>query len=76
MHGRTLAQMAEGERALIREMHVPGPESIRLFGLGILPGVSITVLRNGRRRALIVEAARTCLVLARPLAESIRMEEP
>lgn len=74
MHERTLARMAEGEHALISEIHVPDPERVRLFGLGVLPGVNITVLRNGRR-ALIVEAARTCLVLARPLAESILMEE-
>lgn len=75
MRNRNLADMEQGKSAVVLGVAVPGSHGVRLAGMGILPGQRVTVLRNGRRRALLVDCGRTVIALSRPLAEAISVEE-
>ncbi len=67
--------MEQGKSVVVVGVAVPGSHGVRLAGLGILPGQRVTMLRNGRRRALLIDCGRTVIALSRPLAEAISVEE-
>jgi len=71
----TLARIGQGQSATVRQVNIAGREGVRLTGLGVLPGVRLTMIRNGRRKTLLVESSRTLIALGRPLAEAIVMEK-
>jgi len=75
MRNKNLADIQQGQSAVVLHVATPGPHGVRLAGMGVLPGERVTVLRNGRRRALLVDCGRTVIALSRPLAEAISVEE-
>lgn len=72
---RPLTEIRQGGRATVLEVAVPGAHGVRMAGMGILPGVRVTVLRNGGRKALLLESGRSIFAVARPLAQAISVEE-
>lgn len=74
MHPQYLSDVESGMSVIVREVSVRGSHGVRMAGMGILPGVRVTVLRNGRRRALLLESGRSIFALARPLAEVVSVE--
>lgn len=75
MRNKNLAEIAQGETVAVLAVAAPGAHGVRLAGLGILPGERVSVLRNGRRRSLLLECGRTLIALARPLAETVSVED-
>lgn len=75
MRNTNLAEVEQGKSAVVLGVTVPGPHGVRLAGMGLLPGQRVSVLRNGRRRALLVDCGRTVIALSRPLAEAISVED-
>jgi Fe2+ transport system protein FeoA len=75
MRNKNLAETEQGKTVAVLTVTASGPHGVRLAGLGILPGERVTVLRNGRRRSLLLECGRTLIALARPLAETVSVEE-
>lgn len=71
---KSLSEIETGVSVMVREIAVSGSHGVRMAGMGILPGVRVTVLRNGRRRALLLESGRSIFAVARPLAEAVRVE--
>lgn len=75
MRNKNLAETEQGKTVAVLAVAASGAHGVRLAGLGILPGERVTVLRNGKRRSLLLECGRTLIALARPLAQSITVEE-
>ncbi|SNR61964.1 Fe2+ transport system protein FeoA [Humidesulfovibrio mexicanus] len=72
---RPLTEIRQGGRAIVLEVAVSGVHGVRMAGMGILPGVRVTVLRNGKRKALLLECGRSIFAVARALALTVSVEE-
>lgn len=71
-----LAGIADGRTVTIAGFRCSTRQLSRLAPLGLVRGVSLVVIRNRRKHALIVEAGRTTIALSRKVAENIYVGEP
>jgi ferrous iron transport protein A len=63
-HGRSLADLAPGERALVAEVLVDGPLGRRLMDLGLLPQTPVQALRRsplGDPTVYVLRGYQLCL---------------
>lgn len=70
-----LLDLSPGQSSLITACHCASGVLSRLSPLGVTQGTVVTVLRNNRKHALLIEVQETTLALARSIAAQIVVEK-
>lgn len=69
-----LDQCNEGDTAVVREIDGGKGARQKLFDLGIVPGVTITIVQGSRGRPYILQAGGTKVMIGWGMAEKIQVE--
>lgn len=70
----SLEQLSSGQHAVVRTLSGGHELTARLTAMGIAPGVTVEVLQNARRGALLVRVRDTRIALGRGEASKILVE--